>query len=102
MKTYPIMRPDGSLYGFEISNTWITLRPLLALLRSVLGVTDIRRNWFSDTPVTFKFHGNPAVVYEPWGDSSRYWIGLEDPEKLPEIDITPIHDAFLRYRGLRF
>ncbi len=60
------MRPDGSLNGFEITNTWwITLRPLLGLLRSVPGVTDVRRSWFSDSPVTFRFHGNPAVVHEP-------------------------------------
>jgi hypothetical protein len=101
MKTYPIARPDGSLCGFEITSNWLTLRPLLRLLRSVTDVTDVRRKWFSDTPVTFKYQGNLAVVYEPWGDSSRYWIGLQDPDGSPQIDISPIRDAFLHYDGFR-
>ncbi|MES2049846.1 MAG: hypothetical protein V4447_15700 [Pseudomonadota bacterium] len=49
--------------------------------------------------MTFKFHGKAAVVNEPWGDNSRYWIGLEDPDALPHIDITSIHEAFKQYRG---
>jgi len=75
---------------------------LLALLRGVPGVTDVQRQWFSDhgDPVTFKFHGEDAVVNELWGDNSRYWIGLQDPDASPDIDITPILEAFQRYRGL--
>jgi hypothetical protein len=100
MRTYPIVRPDGSLRGFEITSTWLTLWPLLKLLRSVPGVTDVRRTWFNDDRVMFKFHKANAVINEPWGDNSRYWVGLEDPDASPEIDISPIHEAFKRYRGL--
>lgn len=99
MTTYPIRRPDGSLRGFEITSAWLTLRPLLKLLRNVPGVTDVERRWFNDDRVTFKFHGREAVVNEPWGDNSRYWVGLQNPDALPEIDITPIHEAFKGYRG---
>lgn len=99
MKTYPILRPNGSLRGFEITSAWLTFRPLLRLLRSVPGVTDVRRNWFKDDRVTFNFHGKPAVVSEPWGDNSRYWVGLQEPDASPEIDISPIQEAFKRYRG---
>jgi hypothetical protein len=99
MTTYPIRRPDGSLRGFEITSTWLTLRPLLKLLRTVPGVANVRRRWFKDDRVTFTFHGKEAVVNEPWGDNSRYWVGLQDPDASPEIDITPIHEAFQRYRG---
>lgn len=73
--------------------------PLLKLLKSVPGVTDVRRVWFRDDRVVFKFHGIPAVVNEPWGDNSRYWIGLQSPSEHPEVDIAPIHDAFMQYRG---
>lgn len=97
MTTYPIRRPDGSLRGFEITSTWLILRPLLYLLRAVPGVTDVKRQWFNGDRVKFKFHEREAVVNEPWGDNSRYWVGLEDDS--PEIDITPIHEAFQRYRG---
>lgn len=99
MKTYPIFRPDGSLRGFEITSSWFTFRPMLKLLRSVPGVTDVRRNWFKDDRVTFKFHGKAAVVNEPWGDNSRYWVGLEDPDASIDLDIASIHEAFRRYRG---
>ena len=99
MKTYPILKSDGSLRGFEITSTWLVLRPLMNLLRAVPGVTDVRRRWFNDNRVTFQFLGKPAVVNEPWGDNSRYWIGLEHPDASPDINIAPIHEAFTRYRG---
>jgi hypothetical protein len=75
------------------------LRPLLKLLRGVPGVTEVKRQWFNDDRVAFKFHGKEAVVNEPWGDNSRYWVGLQDPDTSLEIDIAPIHEAFRRYRG---
>jgi hypothetical protein len=99
MKTYPIYRPDGSLNGFEVTSSWLTFRPLFTLLRSVAGVRDVRRNWFNDDRITFTFQGKAAVVHEPWGDNSRYWIGLQDPDAAPEVDLEPLHQAFKRYRG---
>ena len=99
MKTYPIVRPNGSIRAFEITSSWLTFRPLFQILRSVPGVTDVRRNWFNDDRVTFKFYGKAAVVNEPWGDNSRYWIGVIDPDAAIKIDIAPIHEAFKRYRG---
>ena len=100
MKTYPIFRSDGSLRGFEVTSTWSAFGPLCNLLRSVEGVSDVRRNWFNDDRISFKFHGKPAVVNEPWGDNSRYWIGLEHPDAAPEVDIEPLHQAFRKYRGI--
>jgi hypothetical protein len=100
MQTHPIWKEDGSLLGFEITSTWLTMRALLRLLRSVSGVTDVRRQWFNDDRVIFKFCGKNAVVNEPWGDNSRYRIGLEEPHASPGADIRPIHEAFRCYRGL--
>ena len=99
MRTYPIRRPDGSLRGFEVTSTWLIFRPLLKILRAVPGVSEVKRQWFKDDRVAFKFHDKDAVVNEPWGDSSRYWVGLQDPDNSPEIDIEPIHEAFQNYRG---
>ena len=98
MRTYPILKDDGSLRGFEI-RAQLTVWPLLRLLRSVEGVSDVRHNWSNDDRISFMFHGRSAVVHEPWSDSSRYWIGLQDPDSAPDIDIAPIHEAFKRYRG---
>ncbi|HWN29912.1 MAG TPA: hypothetical protein VNN78_00905, partial [Burkholderiales bacterium] len=46
----------------------------------------------------FKFLGEPFVVHEDWGDSDRYWVGPANPET-SKLDITPLHQAFLSYRG---
>ena len=95
MTTYPIRNQDGSLRGFEITS-WGSTFGLVRLLRAVPGVTDVRRQWFNDDRVVFNFHGREAVVHEPFGDNSRYWIGLQDPDGSPDIDITPLHEAFRR------
>ena len=100
MKTYPITHPDGSLHAFEITSAWVRFGPLLNILKSVDGVSDIKRQWFNDDRISFKYHGEKAVVNEPWGDSSRYWVGFEEPDLSKQIDLSPIRDAFERYRGL--
>jgi len=95
MKTYPIINDDGSLRGFEIAVP-LSHRPIYRTLRSVEGVTDIRRTWFNEDRIKFKFNGEPFIVWEPWGDNSRYWIGAAEPPS--EQDISPIHEAFQQYR----
>lgn len=99
MKTYPLLGLDGQLRGFEVTGSWLTFGPLFKILRSVPGVTDVRRNWFHEDRITFKFQGKAALVNEPWGDNSRYWIGLKDPTDASQIDIAPIHEAFRHYQG---
>ena len=81
------------------TSSWLTFRPLFTLLRSVAGVGDVNRNWFNDDRITVTFQGKAAVVHEPWGDNSRYWIGLQDPDAAPEVDLEHLHRAFKRYRG---
>ncbi len=100
MRTYPIYSNNRQLIGFEITSAWFRFGPLLRILRSIDGVTDVSRQWFNDDRVRFKFHGRDAVVNEPWGDNSRYWVGLENPDENQDIDISPIHEAFRKYRGL--
>ncbi|MDH3623485.1 MAG: hypothetical protein OEQ49_06390 [Myxococcales bacterium] len=95
MKTYPIIDDVGSLRGFEIAVP-LSYRPIYRALRSVEGVTDVKRTWFNEDRMKFKFNGEPFIVWEPYGDNSRYWIGPADPPS--EQDISPIHEAFERYR----
>ena len=100
MRTYPILKDDGSLHAFEITSAWIRFSPLFKVLNSVQGVSEVKRQRFNDDRVTFKFHSNDCVVNEPWGDNSRYWVGFVDPENHSGIDISPIHEAFKNYKGL--
>lgn len=99
MKTYPIVRDNGTLHAFEITSTWLSFGSLLKLLKSVPGVTDVKRNWFNDDRVSFKFHGKEAVVHEPWGDNNRYWVGFKVPDESQNLDITPLHEAFKHFQG---
>ena len=64
------------------------------------GVTDVQRELFKEVRIHFKYLGHEAVVWEPWGDSSRFWIGFVEPHRSEEIDISPLHEAFVGYRGL--
>jgi hypothetical protein len=97
MRTYPHHRADGSIAYFEVSNAfpW-SLGPMRRVLQSVTGVSDYRRNWRNEHRFSFTYHDRKCVVWEPWGDNSRYWIGPEAME--PPFDMSPIDEAFRRFR----
>jgi hypothetical protein len=97
MKTYPIVDDDGVFRGFEIELP-ISNRPVVRVLRSIDGVTEVTKTWFNDDRIKFLFNGEPFVVNEPYGDNSRYWIGPAEPPS-PQ-DISPIHNAFQAHRYL--
>ena len=99
MRTFPIELREGRIHAFEITSSWLRMRPLLEVLRSVEGVSEVKRKFFSEDRVTFRFHGHDAVVHEPFGDNSRYWVGLAEPDRSNEVDLRPIHEAFERYNG---
>ena len=104
MKTYPILSKDGSrTFAFEVDNIYIAPAAAAHLLAEVDGVTDVAlRKMFSkssDIHVEFKFLGQPYIVWEPYGDNSRYWIGPN--EEVSDVrDITAVEAAFKRYRPL--
>jgi hypothetical protein len=102
METYPIIGNEGErLPAFEIENAYISPSDVAGVLAEVAGVTDIQvRRLFDrsrEVHVQFKYLGQPYVVWEPWGDSSRYWIG---PKAMgaEAISEAPLEDAFKRYR----
>jgi len=46
-------------------------------------------SWFrEDEFCEFSLNGVLFKVWEPFGDSSRYWIGPDDKSWHPEIDIV--------------
>ena len=98
VKTYPIKRPDGSLLAFEITSAWVTFRSMFRILRSVEGVTNVRRKWFNEDHATFLYLGEPCIIWEPWGDSDRYWVGPKEAAT-SKLEITPVHTAFQQHKG---
>lgn len=106
MRVYELARPgEQRPYAFEVDNGWrlsvsLWRNALVRFLESVPGVAAVRRggNWFSgdENRAYFLFHGVPFVVWEPWGDNSRYWIGPVDTEA-PFPDLGPLMQAFRDY-----
>ena len=101
MRTYPIYtQEEDRLFAFEVENIYISPSMVANLLSQANGVTEIKvRKIFtkpSDIHVEFNYFGHPHIVFEPYGDSSRYWVGPRDiKEEL--VAITNIEDIFKRY-----
>lgn len=102
MKTYPVLAKDGSKSAaFEVENAYIGLMTVSRLLRQVGDVTDVRpRQLFSSSDgvhIEFKYRGTPFIVWEPYGDSSRYWIGPKEGAEA-SIECASLEQAFGGYR----
>lgn len=98
METYPIPpRESGKLpFAFEIDNLYIAPRAIAQLLDGIKGVTDVEMGGKPDVRVSFCHRGRPYLVWEPWGDNSRYWIGPDDEHS--RADISTLEGAFRSYR----
>jgi hypothetical protein len=102
MKTCRLLtKESGRLFAFEVENIYIPPAMAARLLTDVNGVTDVElRRVFSessDIHVEFRYRGRSYIVWEPYGDSSRYWIGPKEDE-IDGDDIASIEAAFKRYR----
>jgi hypothetical protein len=102
MKTYPLKdEQDGYPSAFEIENVYVGPRAIGRLLKTIDGVSDVRvRRMFGkweDIHVWFKYRGRNCVVWEPYGDNSRYWIGPQDAER-EKFDVSGLEGAFKAYR----
>lgn len=101
MKTYPAKTsPDGRPVAFEVENAYIGSAAVARLLQTAEGASEVkRRRIFSgdgDVHVRFKYRGHPCIVWEPYGDNSRYWIGPEDVENFSG-DIRSVEQVFSNY-----
>lgn len=102
MKTYPISDKERSQYpfAFEIDNAYVSIRTISSILSAVDGVSSVRRRRSfsspSDIHIRFQFKGKEHVVWEPYGDNSRYWIGPD--EKVEPTEIGDLKTAFDNYR----
>jgi hypothetical protein len=66
---------------------------LFKFLRFVDGVAEVQ-SWRSEGGrISFSPRGEPFLVHESWGNSSRCWAGPTE-ESHPAADITPLHPAF--------
>ena len=95
MKVYELGSPGAR--AFEVDNLRLHGGLLGRILESVPGVTDVRlkQSTFSRDEIRahFRFQGVPFIVWEPFGDNSRYWIG-PDTQDVPPPDLRPLIRAF--------
>ncbi len=105
MKTYPVFENRaGDKVAFEIESAYVGMSTVAGILMTVPGVTDVqvRRRfggWLDDCQGVhgrFRYQGVEGVVWEPFGDSSRYWIGQKDSTE--PVDFSDLEQAFVAYQ----
>ena len=101
MKTYSFLKEGGLVFAFEIENIYISIKSIALLLKSVRGVSNIRqRKLFGDHPdihFEFTYLGKEFIVWELYGDNSRYWIGPENVEAEEIINVKELEEVFRQY-----
>lgn len=102
MKTYSILDEAlGHAFAFEVENAYVSASTVAQLLTGIEGVTAVRKRKAlrgpPDVHIEFKYLGRDYLVWEPFGDNSRYWIGPKTKEE-PAPDIQMIEDRFRAHR----
>jgi len=99
MRTFPIKDDTGHVFAFEIRAQLFGWR-LAHRLRSFQGFpTCVLEDCGSDLQTCisgFKYQGHECVVWEPYGDSSRWWIGPDD-KNAPHVPLDEIEHAMARF-----
>ena len=105
MKTSRQLNECGVFSGFEISNAFFSSRAIAGFVARVPGtaVTQTRR-WSSadEVHVRFNFQGVRFVIWEPYGDNSRLWVGPDEAEASDPIVISELRCAFESTSRWRF
>ena len=104
MKTYELLDEGGRFFAFEVGNTGLGRTGVCQVVETIPGAKIVRRpkflSWFREEEFCeFVVDGKTFVAWEPYGDSSRYWIGPEPVEPLPQTQC--IRDAFDAFRESR-
>lgn len=101
METFPLAKEGEGAVAFEIENAYASRRTIASLLEQAEGISDVRlRGRFGssdDVRIEFKYLGWSYIVWEPYGDSSRYWIGPKNLEERAE-GIAELQEVFKRYQ----
>ncbi len=91
MKTYPLLNDADKVIGFEVSNLFFPSSASVSrFFAKCPGVQITRqRKMFesgNEIHVELVLEGTTFIVWEPFGDNSRYWVGLKEESDL-ESDI---------------
>ena len=96
MDIYKLQNEGGDDFAFEMNNVYITKKQIAQLLSGIdqVDAIKVRQAWSSpdDVHVEFQYQGESFIVWEPFADSSRYWIGPK--EKSCQVDMRHLQSAF--------
>ena len=99
MRTYPIRDEAGITFAFE-ALALLFGRRFARKLETIDGVSNVRprRRWVGlpDVHIQFSYRGRECIAWEPYGDSSRWWIGPENTEP-PHWDLSELEKAVARF-----
>lgn len=105
MKTYPIKDGNNRTFAFEIGNVYVGPGVIANLLRRSGKVVNLKRRKAFHSPadvhIDFQYGGVDFIVWEPYADSSRYWIGPKDDANRT-VGIEDLESVFARYRPPRW
>jgi hypothetical protein len=87
MKIHDLKNKEGVVCAFEVSNILLRRRAACRIVRSIPGVKLVRRTR-NDQFCQFELDGVTFVLWEPWGDSSRYWVGPEPPRPVDQLALV--------------
>lgn len=101
MQTYPLFNQSGRLFAFEIEKVSVGRDKIGSLLGGVGDVSNVTvsRSFIpaDAVHVDFVYNGQRYVVWEPWGGSSRFWIGPREESDEP-VDLKDLERVFRDYR----
>lgn len=79
MKTFPVRSASGRSRAFEIENIYLSMRQLRRLIGEADRVHNVRvpgrREQREGVRLEFDYDGEPYMIWEPYADNSRFWIG---------------------------
>jgi len=90
VKTSDVTDKEGRPFAFEVSNTFLTRGEVRKVFGRIPGASltksqmaPVREEEFCEC----ELNGKRFVAWEPYGDSSVYWIGPSPPEWNPDIAV---------------
>lgn len=99
MRIYDLIDVANRVFAFEVDNTFPGRRGPRRVVARIPGVHIVRAPNGTGANeeeefCEFELAGEVFVIEEPFGDSSRYWIGAKPPRWVPQIAV--VRDAFSR------
>jgi len=91
LKIHDLLDKEGRIFALEVSNFLLSRKRLCKIVSTIPGVRMVRtpRHLSGEEELCeFEIDGQRFVASEPWGDSSRYWIGPKSKEWCPQVEIV--------------